>query len=43
MKPKSLKWVGPSKKDFDKFPDDIQDPMGFALYLAQKGERHIHA
>ena len=30
-------WVGSSKKDFRAFPDDVQDAMGFALYLAQLG------
>lgn len=43
MKLKPLKWTGSSRKDFDEFPEDIQDPMGFALYLAQKGEKHMHA
>jgi phage-related protein len=41
MKP--LKWVGSSKKDFIKFPENVQDAMGFALYQAQKGEKHVHA
>ncbi|MET4735282.1 phage-related protein [Thalassospira sp. MBR-102] len=33
-----LAWVGSSKKDFDKFPDDVQDVMGFALDTVQCGE-----
>ena len=33
-------WVASSKKDFGKFPDDVQQVMGFALYLAQTGGKH---
>ncbi len=41
MKP--LVWVGSAKRDFDAFPARGKDDMGFALYLAQRGERHSHA
>lgn len=37
---KPVAWVGSSKKDFRAFPDDVQDAMGFALYLAQAGNWH---
>ena len=40
---KSLEWIGSSKKDIKKFPEDIQDSIGFALLEAQKGDKHIHA
>ncbi len=36
---KPLVWVGPSKKEYLRFPDAVQDDMGFALYLAQIGEK----
>lgn len=36
---KDLDWVGSSKKDLKSFPDDVQDDMGFALHLAQAGEK----
>lgn len=35
--------MGSAKRDFDVFPDRVKDDMGFALYLAQRGERHRHA
>ena len=40
---KSLEWIGSSKKDIKKFPEDVQDSIGFALLEAQKGDKHIHA
>lgn len=40
---KLLRWVGSSKKDLIKFPDAVKRSMGFALYQAQKGEKHVHA
>ena len=36
---KPLVWVASSKKDYLKFPEDVQDNMGFALYLAQVGDK----
>jgi phage-related protein len=33
-----LVWIGSSRKDFKDFPDEVQDVIGYALYLAQKGE-----
>jgi phage-related protein len=41
MKP--VEWVGSSYKDFCDFPDQVQDVMGFALYQAQLGGKHISA
>ncbi|MGE3475065.1 MAG: type II toxin-antitoxin system RelE/ParE family toxin [Rhodospirillaceae bacterium] len=41
MKP--VEWVGSSYKDFISFPDEVQDTMGHALYLAQTGRTHIAA
>jgi phage-related protein len=38
--PKRLEWRGTSKSDFQEFPREAQREMGFALYLAQMGERH---
>jgi phage-related protein len=37
---KPLFWIASSKHDIRKFPEDVQDMMGFALYQAQKGEKH---
>jgi phage-related protein len=38
-----LLWVGSSKKDLLKMPADIQDIFGFALHLAQSGQKHPDA
>lgn len=38
--PKSLLWVGSSKRDLLAMPDDVVDVFGFALYLAQLGKKH---
>ena len=40
---KPLIWVGPSRKDFCEFPDPVQDRMGYALYVAQRGGKHRDA
>jgi phage-related protein len=38
--PKPLVWRGTSKSDFMEFPPAAQREMGYALFLAQMGERH---
>src|SRR6202163_16330 len=38
--PRPLIWRGPSKTDFMAFPPTVQREMGYALFLAQMGERH---
>lgn len=38
--PKPLYWRGSSKADFGAFPVSVQREMGYALFLAQMGERH---
>ena len=38
--PRLLIWRGASKTDFMAFPRIVQREMGFALFLAQMGERH---
>jgi phage-related protein len=38
--PKPLIWRGTSKTDFMTFPHAAQREMGYALFLAQVGERH---
>jgi len=37
---KPLYWMRSSKRDLKTFPDDVQDVMGYALFLAQAGDRH---
>ena len=36
-------WVGTSLKDLRAFPEPVQDHVGYALYLAQRGGRHRDA
>ena len=38
MKP--LCWLGNSLKNLKEMPEDAQDGFGYALYLAQVGEKH---
>ena len=40
---KPVQWVGSSKPDLKRFPDAVQDRMGFAIYQAQAGLRHRNA
>ncbi len=41
MKP--LFWVGSSKKDLLEMPAQVVDVVGYALYLAQSGHKHLQA
>ena len=38
--PRPLIWRGTSRVDFAAFPELVQREMGYALFLAQMGERH---
>ncbi len=40
---KPLVWIGGSKKDLLAMPDEVQEVMGYALYLAQAGTKHVQA
>ena len=40
---KPVTWVGTSLKDLREFPDAVQDHMGYALYVAQRGAKHQDA
>ena len=37
---KSLCWLGNSLKNLKEMPEDVQDGFGYALYLAQVGEKN---
>ncbi|MFH1643890.1 MAG: type II toxin-antitoxin system RelE/ParE family toxin [bacterium] len=43
MKFKGVIWVGSSKDDFLKFPEEVRRCMGYGLYLAQTGTRSLHS
>jgi phage-related protein len=40
---KPVEWVGSSLKDLKEFPEDVRQVIGYALYLAQCGEKHLSA
>jgi phage-related protein len=40
---KPIEWISSSLEDLQKFPEDVQQMMGFALYLAQLGKKHPDA
>lgn len=40
---KPVTWVGTSLKDLREFPDPVQDHIGYALYVAQRGGKHQDA
>ena len=40
---KPVVWVGTSHEDLKEFPSDVQDEMGYALYVAQLGDKHPKA
>lgn len=41
--PKRLEWIGSSKKDLEALPEEVIDVFGYALYLAQIGQKHEQA
>ncbi len=40
---RSVVWIRSSHEDLKKFPADVQDEMGYALYIAQIGDKHPKA
>lgn len=46
MQPPNVKpvtWIGSTKSDLSKFPVEVKEVMGFALYEAQCGGKHVDA
>lgn len=41
--PKRLEWIGSSKKDLKALPEEVVHVFGYALYLAQIGQKHDQA
>ena len=37
---KPFRWIASALHDLKKFPEDVQDVMGYALDLAQHGQKH---
>ncbi len=40
---KPVIWVGSSHEDLCEFPGPVQDHIGYALFVAQQGDRHRNA
>lgn len=40
---KPVVWVGSSRSDLSSFPEDVKDAVGYALYIAQRGGKHVSA
>ncbi len=40
---KPLRWIASALNDLKKFPEDVQDVMGYALDLVQHGQKHPNA
>jgi phage-related protein len=41
--PKPLIWIGDTLQRIQGFPEDVQDEIGYALFQAQTGKKHIKA
>lgn len=41
--PKQLVWIASSLNDLRAFPEEVRQVMGFALFEAQMGDRHVAA
>jgi phage-related protein len=40
---KPVIWLGDSLRELKTFPAAVQDEMSYAIYLAQRGDRHVSA
>jgi phage-related protein len=40
---KPVVWLGDSLRALRTFPSGVQDEVGYALYLAQRGDKHLSA
>ena len=40
---KPLFWVGSCREAVREFPEDVKDVVGYALHLAQAGQKHLQA
>ena len=41
--PKPLFWMSSTQEDLRAFPQEVRQVMGYALYLAQVGDKHLDA
>ncbi len=40
---KQIEWIGSSLENLKEFPEEVRGEIGYALYLAQTGGKHISA
>jgi phage-related protein len=40
---KPVIWLGDSLRELKTFPAPVQDELGYAIYLAQRGDKHVSA
>ena len=40
---KQIVWIGTSREDLRGFPEPVRDHMGYALFVAQRGDKHADA
>jgi phage-related protein len=40
---KPVVWIGSTRADLSRFPEEVKDAIGYALYVAQQGGKHIDA
>ena len=40
---KPLVWISRTRADLSTFPEEVKDSIGFALYVAQQGGKHVSA
>ncbi len=38
-----VEWIASSLDDLKDFPEEVQEAIGYALYIAQGGEKHLNA
>jgi len=43
MKIKPVRWIGSSQDDLREFPKEARRNIGYALYFAQRGDKHPSA
>jgi phage-related protein len=41
--PKPVIWLADTLAALQRYPEEVQDEMGYALYLAQIGEKYFRA
>jgi phage-related protein len=40
---KPVVWIGSTRADLSRFPGEVKDAIGYALYVAQQGGKHVDA